>query len=80
MSARLSSPEDYTKLLDAYDTWMFDCDGVLWNGDSTVEGAIEVLKLLRTHSKLQRRYLLPLVDRLMDRETDIVCDEQRDKV
>lgn len=50
MSARLSSADDYAKLLDQYDTWMFDCDGVLWHGDRLEEGAVEVLAMLRSHS------------------------------
>jgi len=37
--------------LDKYDTWLFDCDGVLWNGDKLVEGAKEVLEMLRRQSK-----------------------------
>ncbi|KAI0752852.1 2-phosphoglycolate phosphatase [Daedaleopsis nitida] len=51
MAARLNTPEDYTSLLDKYDTWLFDCDGVLWSGDTLIEGATEVLQLLRTHKK-----------------------------
>lgn len=50
MSARLSSAEDYAALLDKYDTWMFDCDGVLWNGDRLIDGAVEVLSILRRNS------------------------------
>ncbi|TFK52848.1 2-phosphoglycolate phosphatase [Heliocybe sulcata] len=48
---RLSTKEDYKTLLDKYDTWMFDCDGVLWNGDRLVDGAVKVLEILRTHKK-----------------------------
>ncbi|KAH9934198.1 2-phosphoglycolate phosphatase [Fomitopsis serialis] len=51
MAKRLSSSPDYTSLLDKYDTWLFDCDGVLWQGDRLVEGVPEVLNLLRTHKK-----------------------------
>ncbi|KAJ4478240.1 HAD-like domain-containing protein [Lentinula aciculospora] len=47
MSRRLSASSDYAQLLDKYDTWMFDCDGVLWQGDQLVDGAVEVLRLLR---------------------------------
>lgn len=47
MSGRLSSVGDYEGLLAKFDTWMFDCDGVLWNGDRPVDGAIEVLNILR---------------------------------
>ncbi|TFY57784.1 hypothetical protein EVJ58_g6808, partial [Rhodofomes roseus] len=49
--ARLSSAQDYKSLLDKYDTWLFDCDGVLWQGDRLVDGVPEALNLLRTHKK-----------------------------
>ena len=39
--------DQYEALLDKYDTWLFDCDGVLWNGDQLVPGAKEVLQMLR---------------------------------
>ncbi|KAJ7056859.1 HAD-like domain-containing protein [Mycena amicta] len=48
---RLSSSADYDALLEQYDTWMFDCDGVLWHGDRLIEGAIDVLSLLRSRKK-----------------------------
>jgi 4-nitrophenyl phosphatase len=51
MSSRLSSIDDYAKLIEKYDTWMFDCDGVLWHGDRLIDGAIEVLAILRRHNK-----------------------------
>ncbi|PPQ67838.1 hypothetical protein CVT24_003144 [Panaeolus cyanescens] len=51
MSARLSSLEDYKKILDDYDTWLFDCDGVLWRGDHLIEGVVEVLDILRQRNK-----------------------------
>ncbi|KAI1792459.1 2-phosphoglycolate phosphatase [Ganoderma leucocontextum] len=51
MAARLSSREDYAGLLDKYDTWLFDCDGVLWQGDKLIDGATDVLQLLRHHKK-----------------------------
>ena len=52
MSVRLDTknPEWYQELLDKYDTWMFDCDGVLWRGDGLIDGAAEVLKILRSQS------------------------------
>ncbi len=50
MSTRLSSAEDYASLIDKYDTWMFDCDGVLWHGDRLIDGAVDVLRLLRDRS------------------------------
>ena len=50
-STRLSRDDDHAFLLDRYDTWMFDCDGVLWHGDTLVDGAVEVLKSLRSRSE-----------------------------
>lgn len=54
MATRLSSKQDYESLLDKYDTWLFDCDGVLWQGDRLIEGVPEVLHLLRSHSMCHR--------------------------
>ncbi|TFK68159.1 p-nitrophenyl phosphatase [Pluteus cervinus] len=51
MSVRLSNTDEYVSLLDKYDTWLFDCDGVIWKGDSMIEGAVEVLNLLRHRNK-----------------------------
>jgi 4-nitrophenyl phosphatase len=51
MAARLSTPTDYGALLRGYDTWLFDCDGVLWRGDHLLDGVIEVLHLLRKLSE-----------------------------
>lgn len=42
--------DQYEALVDKYDTWLFDCDGVLWNGDKLVEGAKDVLEMLRRQS------------------------------
>ena len=44
--------DQYEALLDKYDTWLFDCDGVLWNGDKPVNGAKEVLEMLRRQSAM----------------------------
>ena len=44
------SGNQYAALLDKYDTWLFDCDGVLWNGDRLIEGSKEVLEILRSQS------------------------------
>ena len=48
---RLSSPKDYQDLIDRYDTWLFDCDGVLWRGTTLIDGAKEFLQLLRSKSQ-----------------------------
>jgi len=48
---RLSNEAEYKTLIDKYDTFMFDCDGVLWHGDRLVPGIRQVLALLRSHKK-----------------------------
>ena len=50
LAMRLSAPADYSDLLAKYDTWMFDCDGVIWRGDQLIDGAIDVLNILRIMS------------------------------
>lgn len=61
MSVCLSKPEDYEALLRDYDTWLFDCDGVLWRGDNLIEGVTDVLDLLRRRSMFA---LFPNIQRL----------------
>jgi len=43
--------DQYKALVGKFDTWLFDCDGVLWNGDALVDGAKEVLEMLRRQNK-----------------------------
>ena len=83
MAARLSVKQDYESLLDKYDTWLFDCDGVLWSGDTLIEGATEVLQLLRTHSASSLRARSSHSIRLKPsyaREVGTVRHEQRNQV
>ncbi|KAI9807049.1 MAG: hypothetical protein M1825_005766 [Sarcosagium campestre] len=37
--------------LDEFDTFLFDCDGVLWSGDHVFDGTVETLELLRSKGK-----------------------------
>ncbi|KAI1113340.1 4-nitrophenylphosphatase-like protein [Nemania sp. NC0429] len=39
------------QFLDKFDTFLFDCDGVLWSGDHLFEGTVETLELLRSKGK-----------------------------
>ncbi|KAK7439856.1 hypothetical protein VKT23_017427 [Stygiomarasmius scandens] len=43
--------EDYRKIVDDYDTWLFDCDGVIWKGNTPIQGAAEVSQFLRSRGK-----------------------------
>eukprot|EP00590_Aulacoseira_subarctica_P004331 CAMPEP_0172434578 /NCGR_PEP_ID=MMETSP1064-20121228/70707_1 /TAXON_ID=202472 /ORGANISM="Aulacoseira subarctica , Strain CCAP 1002/5" /LENGTH=345 /DNA_ID=CAMNT_0013182811 /DNA_START=151 /DNA_END=1188 /DNA_ORIENTATION=+ len=46
---RLSDPGK--QLLDNVDVFIFDCDGVIWRGDSVIDGIPEVLEKLRAAGK-----------------------------
>ena len=54
----LTSKAEYAPLLDSYDTWMFDCDGVLWNGDRLIDGAVDALSYLRSQSLFRLSVML----------------------
>jgi 4-nitrophenyl phosphatase len=41
----LKDRAEYAKLIEKYDTFLFDCDGVLWNGEQVVQGAAEVMDI-----------------------------------
>ncbi|KAK4046186.1 hypothetical protein OIV83_006261 [Microbotryomycetes sp. JL201] len=47
----LSSVDDYRQLLDQYDNFLFDLDGVVWEGDHVIPGAPEALQYLRSAGK-----------------------------
>lgn len=47
-ATRLTSPGE---LLDGVDIFMFDCDGVIWRGDSLIDGVPRVLDRLRSLGK-----------------------------
>lgn len=47
--ARLSEPTG--QLLDKTDVFIFDCDGVIWRGDSVIDGIPEILAKLRAAGK-----------------------------
>ncbi|KAL3943297.1 MAG: hypothetical protein SGBAC_002625 [Bacillariaceae sp.] len=46
---KLSEPQK--ELLDTVDVFIFDCDGVIWRGDSLIEGIPETLDKLRKANK-----------------------------
>jgi len=45
---KLTVPSD---LLDRVDVFIFDCDGVIWKGDSLIDGVPAVLEMLRAAGK-----------------------------
>ena len=38
-------------LLESFDTFLLDCDGVIWRGSQLIEGVKETLALIRSHNK-----------------------------
>jgi len=46
---RLSEPQ--SQLLDNVDVFIFDCDGVIWRGDSLIPGIMETIEKLRAMGK-----------------------------
>jgi hypothetical protein len=53
---RLTKPEEYAELLDRFDTFLFDCDGVIWTGPTLVPGMTDVLTMLRSKGTRNRLY------------------------
>ncbi|XP_061368537.1 phosphoglycolate phosphatase 1A, chloroplastic-like isoform X2 [Gastrolobium bilobum] len=39
------------ELIDSVETFIFDCDGVIWKGDSLIEGVPQTLDMLRSKGK-----------------------------
>ena len=67
MATWLKDRAEYAKLIEEYDTFLFDCDGVLWNGEHVIQGAAEVIGYLRSKRRLTNRENLA-VDRSNCRE------------
>lgn len=51
MSTKVSTKEQVQSLLDNYDYFLFDCDGVLWLGDYLLPHVKETLSILKEHKK-----------------------------
>ena len=43
--------EDKKSFVDSVETFIFDCDGVIWKGDSLIEGVPETIAMLRAMGK-----------------------------
>jgi 4-nitrophenyl phosphatase len=40
---------DLVDLVKHYDYFLFDCDGVLWHGDSEIKDAFKALRYIKSH-------------------------------
>ncbi|GAA5928737.1 uncharacterized protein JCM15063_003954 [Sporobolomyces koalae] len=47
----LDTRQDLEKLVDRYDNFLFDCDGVIWEGDEIIGQSRETLEYLRQRGK-----------------------------
>ncbi|GAA5987992.1 hypothetical protein JCM5350_007852 [Sporobolomyces pararoseus] len=47
----LSTREEFESLVDRYDNFLFDCDGVIWEGDRIIGESKQTLELLRKRGK-----------------------------
>ncbi|TPX58771.1 hypothetical protein SpCBS45565_g07917 [Spizellomyces sp. 'palustris'] len=47
MAKELNSKEEIEAFIDSIDTFLLDCDGVIWSGNHVIDGVQEVLDLLR---------------------------------
>ncbi|CAL5068617.1 unnamed protein product [Urochloa decumbens] len=51
MAAAAAKLKDADALIDSVETFIFDCDGVIWKGDKLIDGVPETLDLLRSKGK-----------------------------
>lgn len=48
---KIQTKEQVESFLDQYDDFLFDCDGVLWQGNHLLPSVVETLDLLRSRNK-----------------------------
>jgi len=46
-SFKLENINDIKKFFDSYDTFIFDCDGVIWRANNLIKGVKEALTLMK---------------------------------
>ncbi|KAI9500748.1 4-nitrophenylphosphatase [Coemansia spiralis] len=49
--AKLEIREDFESLVERHDTFLFDCDGVIWSGSTVIDGVPAALDMLRRRGK-----------------------------
>jgi 4-nitrophenyl phosphatase len=61
-------------LIEKYDYFLFDCDGVLWHGDREIEQAFSALRKIQLHSSGKKHIYLITNNSTRLRET-IISDK-----
>ncbi|KAK9898702.1 2-phosphoglycolate phosphatase [Cystobasidium minutum MCA 4210] len=51
VSKELKTKQELEELVESYDNWLFDCDGVIWHDMELIAGVFEVLQYLRKKGK-----------------------------
>lgn len=51
MTNKITTKDQALELLDKYDYYLFDCDGVIWLGDHLLPSVVETLQLLKDKKK-----------------------------
>ncbi|QPG73289.1 hypothetical protein FOA43_000598 [Brettanomyces nanus] len=51
MSTKITGKQQVEDLLNKYDNFLFDCDGVIWLDNALLPYVIETLQMLRSHGK-----------------------------
>ena len=51
MTIKIATRGAAEKILDKYDTYLFDCDGVIWIGNELLPSVKETLELLQSKKK-----------------------------
>lgn len=69
----LKTREEYQTLLDSVDTFLLDCDGVIYHGPEVVEGVKEVLTMFRDAGMSPAS--TSKIERLMIRKKGDLCHE-----
>lgn len=52
MALKIESRDQAAALIDRYDYFLFDCDGVIWLGDQLLPSVTETLTLLKSRNKI----------------------------
>lgn len=51
MTVKINTAEQAASLIDKYDTFLFDCDGVIWVGNELLPSVKETIELLQSKNK-----------------------------
>lgn len=62
---------DLADLIEKYDYFLFDCDGVFWHGDTVIENAFDALRMIQRHPGKEIFYITNNSSRLRSSVIDL---------